>query len=238
MVVLVAVALAVPWVLGVRDWRCYGLLLLWPPVIWSIQTGNVTLWFALAAAIAWRLRDRPFGSSASIGLMLAANSSSGRHRLAAATNGCSARGRVRRRRRCPDALLGVIGFAGMADYPQLLRRLDLRSATTRTRCTSSGSTSGSLAVARALWLDSGCSLWRVVVLGVVGTSGRHSSSQSRRRSGRRRSCGCTTSRSCSSSSLLRSRGRLCLVPASGHVHHAGSGHPSPFDTAWALVSRR
>ena len=28
--VLVLVALAVPYVLGVRDWRCYGILLVWP----------------------------------------------------------------------------------------------------------------------------------------------------------------------------------------------------------------
>src|SRR5262249_29099360 len=57
MACLVLVALAIPWVLGVRDWRCYGLMLLWPPVISAIQTGNVTLWFALAAALAWRWRD-------------------------------------------------------------------------------------------------------------------------------------------------------------------------------------
>ena len=34
------------WIAGVRDWRCYGLVLVWPPVISAIQTGNVTLWFA------------------------------------------------------------------------------------------------------------------------------------------------------------------------------------------------
>ena len=72
MAVLVLVALAVPAVLGVRDWRCYGLLLLWPPVISAIQTGNVTLWFALAAAVAWRFRDRAVPVSASIGVTLAA----------------------------------------------------------------------------------------------------------------------------------------------------------------------
>ncbi len=62
MAVLVVVALAVPYVLGVRDWRCYGVMLLWPPVLNAIQTGNVTLWFALALAITWRLRDRVFPS--------------------------------------------------------------------------------------------------------------------------------------------------------------------------------
>ena len=64
MAVLVLVALAILFVLGVRDWRCYGLVLLWPPVISAIQTGNVTLWFALALALAWRFRDRTLASSA------------------------------------------------------------------------------------------------------------------------------------------------------------------------------
>ena len=126
MVVLVAVALAVPWVLGVRDWRCYGLLLLWPPVISAIQTGNVTLWFALAAAIAWRLRDRLFASSASIGITLAAKFFlwplvvwlAATRRMLGALVACAVGVAV--------LVLSwlVIGFAGMADYPDLLHRLD------------------------------------------------------------------------------------------------------------------
>ena len=40
MIVLVVVALAIPLVLGVRDWRCYGLVLLWPPVISAVQTAT------------------------------------------------------------------------------------------------------------------------------------------------------------------------------------------------------
>ena len=43
MAILVLVALSIPGVLGVRDWRCYCVLLMWPPVISAIQTGNVTL---------------------------------------------------------------------------------------------------------------------------------------------------------------------------------------------------
>jgi hypothetical protein len=37
MVLLVAAALAIPLVLGVRDWRCFGIVLLWPPVISAIR---------------------------------------------------------------------------------------------------------------------------------------------------------------------------------------------------------
>ena len=73
MALLAAAALAVPWVVGVRDWRCYGVLLLWPPVISGIQTGSVTLAIALLAAVGWRFRDgSALGSSAAIGVTLAA----------------------------------------------------------------------------------------------------------------------------------------------------------------------
>src|SRR5918995_1134458 len=72
MVLLVAAALAIPFVLDVRDWRCYGLVLLWPPVISAIQTGNLTLFLGLAAALAWRFRDSRAVPSALVGLTLAA----------------------------------------------------------------------------------------------------------------------------------------------------------------------
>ena len=46
------------WTLGVRDWRVYGVTLLWPPVIDAYQTANVTLPLALLVALIWRYRDR------------------------------------------------------------------------------------------------------------------------------------------------------------------------------------
>ena len=67
----ILVAVAIPFVLGVRDWRCYGLLLLWPPVLSAIQTSNPTLLLALAAALAWRFRERPQRLGATVGLTLA-----------------------------------------------------------------------------------------------------------------------------------------------------------------------
>ena len=126
MTVLVVVALAVPFVLGVRDWRCYGLVLLWPPVISAIQTGNVTLWFALAAALAWRFRDRPLSVSASIGITLAVKFFlwplvvwlAATRRFMSAVVSCAV----------GAGLLLVswaaIGFAGLIDYPDLLRQLE------------------------------------------------------------------------------------------------------------------
>lgn len=126
MALLVVVAMAIPFVLGVRDWRCYGLLLLWPPMISAIQTGNLTLLLALACAVAWRLRDRQLSSSAAIGVTLAAKFFlwplvfwlAATRRLLAAGLACAV----------GAALLllswAVIGFSGLVDYPDLLRRLE------------------------------------------------------------------------------------------------------------------
>jgi alpha-1,2-mannosyltransferase len=46
-------------VLGVRDWRIYGLVMLWFPIFDGWQSGNVTLPLMLAVALAWRYRQRP-----------------------------------------------------------------------------------------------------------------------------------------------------------------------------------
>ncbi len=46
-------------VLGVRDWRLYGLVLLWAPVMNAWQSANLTLLLALGLALMWRYRDRP-----------------------------------------------------------------------------------------------------------------------------------------------------------------------------------
>lgn len=45
--------------LGVRDWRIYGVVFLWLPVISGWETANVTLLFLLGIAAVWRYRDRP-----------------------------------------------------------------------------------------------------------------------------------------------------------------------------------
>lgn len=57
-------------VLGVRDWRIYGVLLLWSPVIVGWRTGNLTLPLALGLALLWRWRDRPAAVGALAGLMI------------------------------------------------------------------------------------------------------------------------------------------------------------------------
>ena len=47
------------WFLGVRDWRLYGFVFLWLPVVAEWETANVTLFLALGIGMVWRYRDRP-----------------------------------------------------------------------------------------------------------------------------------------------------------------------------------
>jgi hypothetical protein len=125
MALLVVTVLGILWVLGVRDWRCYGLALLWPPVLSAIQTGNVTLPLALGAALVWRYRDDARVAGATLGLTLATKLCLwplglwlGFTRRMAAAVLAVAVGAV--------VLLvswAVIGFAGVGEYPELLRRV-------------------------------------------------------------------------------------------------------------------
>ena len=69
---LVGVFVSTLALLGVRDWRCYGLAFLWPPVTDAIATGNITILLGLAAAVVWRYRDLPAISGAALGASIAA----------------------------------------------------------------------------------------------------------------------------------------------------------------------
>ncbi len=53
---------------GVRDWRVYGVFALWPSVIGEIRTSHLTPILCLLAALAWRYRDRAFAPGLAIGL--------------------------------------------------------------------------------------------------------------------------------------------------------------------------
>jgi Glycosyltransferase family 87 len=46
--------------LGVRDWRCYGLALLTAPVLDTMSLGALSSAMLLGVAAAWRYRDRPY----------------------------------------------------------------------------------------------------------------------------------------------------------------------------------
>lgn len=172
MAVLVMVAVAIPFVLGVRDWRCYGLVLLWPPVISAIQTGNLTLPLGLAAALTWRFRDRPLPVSASIGLTLAAKFFlwplvvwlAATRRFTSAALACAV----------GAGLLLVswaaIGFSGLVDYPDLLRKLEDTVGDDSYTAYIVGLDVGlPSALARAVWLVLGLGLLALVV--TVGRRG-------------------------------------------------------------------
>ena len=57
-------------VLGIRDWRLYGMTLLWPAVLSGWQTANLSLLLALGIAVAWRYRDRPAIAGVTVGVMI------------------------------------------------------------------------------------------------------------------------------------------------------------------------
>jgi hypothetical protein len=58
-VVMLIAALALGlWLLGVRDWRCYGVAFLFVPVLTAVSVGTLTPLLFLGTAAAWRYRDR------------------------------------------------------------------------------------------------------------------------------------------------------------------------------------
>lgn len=167
MAVLALAALAIPFVLGVRDWRCYGLVFLWPPVLSAIQTGNVTLVLALGAALAWRFRDSLGVSSTSVGVTLAAKFFlwplvvwlAATRRLPAAALTCAVGAGV--------LLLSwaAIGFDGLSGYADLLRRLqDTVGEDSYTAHVAALDAGAPEFLARALWLTLGLGLLVAVVL--------------------------------------------------------------------------
>lgn len=52
------------------DWRLYGIVALWPPVVSGWQTANLTLPLLLGTACLWRYRDRPLIAGALTGLLI------------------------------------------------------------------------------------------------------------------------------------------------------------------------
>ncbi len=68
---LIASTVATAYILNVRDWRVYGAIFLWPPVLSGIQTGNLTLLLGLLAALGWRYRSRQVLAGALVGLAFA-----------------------------------------------------------------------------------------------------------------------------------------------------------------------
>ena len=164
---LFVVALGAIFAAGVRDWRCYGVALLWPPVFSAIETGTPTLWLALAAALAWRYRDRVVAPAAAIGLALALKLF-----LWPLVVWLAA---TRRLRAAAFSLLvgmgflvlswAAIGFAGLLEYPGVLRTLDRAVGGEAYTTYTVGLDLGIPApLSRAIWIAFGLTLVVAVVL--------------------------------------------------------------------------
>lgn len=110
------------WTLGIRDWRIYGVTLLWPSVIDAYQTANVTLPLMLLLAIMWRYRDRRASAGIALGVALALKFflwpvalwlvATGRRGAAAISMAVAV-----------ASLLLLLPWIGILDYVRLLRKL-------------------------------------------------------------------------------------------------------------------
>jgi hypothetical protein len=111
--------------LNVRDWRCYGVVFMWPAVWSALANGSISLVLLGVCAALWRYRSRPFVAGCllsvlvvfklylwPIGVWLLATR---RIRATAVSVGMTV----------VSALVGwaVIGFSGFREYPHLLARL-------------------------------------------------------------------------------------------------------------------
>jgi glycosyl transferase family 87 len=111
--------------LGVRDWRCHGAALLGAPTIAVLGAGALSSLLALAAALAWRYRDRRFAVAFFVGAAIVAKIflwpllvwliATRRSRAAAIVVGGGAAAAF--------AGWAAIGFAGLREYPALLGSL-------------------------------------------------------------------------------------------------------------------
>jgi len=62
---------AAVWIVGVRDWRVYGALALWPQVTGEMRVSHLTAPICLLLALAWRSREHEFRPGLAIGFATA-----------------------------------------------------------------------------------------------------------------------------------------------------------------------
>jgi glycosyl transferase family 87 len=125
---LLAATAGALWLLGARDWRCYGVAFAAIPTLSSLRLGAVTPLLLLLVAVAWRYRDRWPVAGAAVGAAIAIKLFlwplagwlllTRRWRAAAAaTVGATA---------VTLAAWAAIGFHGLSSYVSLLRLPDPR----------------------------------------------------------------------------------------------------------------
>jgi hypothetical protein len=119
---VLATLVAALWILDVRDWRVYGVTLLWPPVIDAYQTANVTLPLVLLVAVAWRYRDRWRLAGAALGVALALKFFLWTLAVWLVATGRRAAGALALAIGAASLLL-LTPFIGISDYVHLVRNL-------------------------------------------------------------------------------------------------------------------
>jgi alpha-1,2-mannosyltransferase len=122
---MLALVFATLYVLELRDLRCYAAAAVWVPTISGVLLGNVSIPLAFALAVVWRYRDAVWPPAISLGLAVSAKLllwpvfvwavAMRRLRTVALALGIGALVTL--------VAWAVIGFAGLADYPELLERL-------------------------------------------------------------------------------------------------------------------
>ena len=111
--------------LGVTDWRCYGLALLTAPFADALSIGALTPFLLVGAALTWRYRDRPL-----VAALACAATAVSKIFLWPLGVWLVATRRLRSAALCAAFAVGlllvgwaVIGFQGLGAYPHLLRVL-------------------------------------------------------------------------------------------------------------------
>jgi alpha-1,2-mannosyltransferase len=111
--------------LGVRDWRCYGLICVCPPLFSALAVGTISPLLFLGVAAAWRYRNRAVTAGLLVAYVMTAKLFLWplwlwliRTRRYAAAAVAAGSGLV-----AVIVSWSLIGFAGMRDYPHLLSRM-------------------------------------------------------------------------------------------------------------------
>jgi alpha-1,2-mannosyltransferase len=150
--------------LGVVDWRCYGIVFASMTTLGALRLGTFTPWLLLGLALAWRYRDKRLVAAATVGCVIVAKVFLWpllvwlvlSRRLATAALAFLVAAAI---------TLGswaVLGFAGFGDYPRLLSSLSAAVQGKGWSVVALGLSLGlSAAAAKALAFGLGCAVFAV-----------------------------------------------------------------------------
>jgi alpha-1,2-mannosyltransferase len=148
-------------VLEIRDVRCYAAAALWVPVISGVLLANVSIPLAFALAVLWRYRDAVWPPALALGLAVSAKLllwpmlvwTIATHRLRATVWAVLIGLFV------TLAAWAAIGFKGLVDYPELVRRLsEIQSENSYSIAGMAATLGLGTAVGQALTLAAGAAL--------------------------------------------------------------------------------